>query len=149
VYEWCDYFAGGIKRIDCGALGMQCRAEPQALGSDYPSAGCFGAACSSADEHCDGTLAYQCSPDGLTVHDCAKRFGPKTTCGAGQLGAATCAAPYCTPDTYVHCDGTVAVVCALDNNYYIEDCAEHDPAGTCTEIDPMQVECGGTNIHPI
>src|SRR4051812_36657755 len=149
VYEWCDYFARGIQRIDCGALGMQCRAEPQELGSDFPSAGCFGAACTSADEHCDGTIAYQCGPEGLSVHDCSKRFGPETSCGPGQLGAATCAAPYCEPETHVHCDGSVAVVCALDHNFYVEDCAEHDPAGTCTEIDPMQVECGGTNIQPI
>jgi hypothetical protein len=49
----------------------------------------------------------------------------------------------------VHCDGNVAVVCGLDNVFYIENCAEHDPAGTCVEMDPMWVVCAGSNIQPI
>jgi len=149
VYEWCDYFERGLKRIDCGALGMVCRAEPQEALSDFTNAGCFGGACTAADEGCDGTLAYQCFLGEMTVHDCSKRYGPETTCGDGSLGAGSCEAPFCEPDRMVHCDGNVAVVCALDNNFYLVNCAEQDPAGTCEDVDPMTVLCAGSLLQTI
>ncbi|HEX6271871.1 MAG TPA: hypothetical protein VFZ53_02470, partial [Polyangiaceae bacterium] len=27
IYEWCDYFTGGIARLDCTPLGATCRAS--------------------------------------------------------------------------------------------------------------------------
>jgi hypothetical protein len=146
VYEWCDYFARGLKRIDCGALGLTCQAEPRELSSDYTNAGCFGGTCTPEDNRCDGTLVFQCFDGENTVHDCTKRLGPEATCGEGAFGNGSCHSAFCEPDRRVSCDGNVAVVCH-DSLLHIENCAEYDPAGTCVEVDPTWVLCGGRNLQ--
>jgi hypothetical protein len=146
VYEWCDYFERGLKRIDCGAIGLTCRAEPHELSSDYTNAGCFGGTCTPEDNRCHGTLAFQCLDGENTVHDCAKSRGPEATCGDGAFNNASCHSASCEPDRRVFCDGNVAVVC-YDSLLHIENCAEYDPAGTCVEIDPTWVMCGGRNLQ--
>jgi hypothetical protein len=146
VYEWCDYFARGLKRIDCGALGLTCQAEPRELSSDYTNAGCFGGTCTPEDNRCDGTLVFQCFDGENTVHDCTKIRGPEATCGDGAFGNGSCHSAFCEPDRRVSCDGNVAVVCH-DSLLHIENCAEYDPAGTCEEVDPTWVLCGGRNLQ--
>jgi hypothetical protein len=147
VYEWCDYFARGLKRIDCGARGMTCRAEPRVPGSDFVNAGCFGDPCTEDEETCDGTMAEQCTPSGMVLFDCTKTRGLDATCGVGENGAG-CVVPPCSPDRVIRCDGNVAVLCALDNVFYIQNCAEQDPAGTCEPQQDGALLCGSGLIYP-
>jgi hypothetical protein len=85
----------------------------------------------------------------MSVHDCVRRFGADGTCGNGQFGTPSCLAPDCEPHGTATCDGSIAVVCGIDGDFILYNCAEQDPAGTCTVVDGTDTYCGGVNVQPI
>jgi hypothetical protein len=145
LYQWCDYFAGGTHSLDCGALGLTCRASAtQEEGGEEDTNGCVGGSCTSADNHCDGSLKVECYAAQLVTNDCTKWHGPGGSCALQGSGSVDCEGyPPCSPSSTIGCDGSVLRVCTETGGLYIEDCARSDPAGTCEPVSSSFVRCGG------
>lgn len=136
VYEWCDYFTGGLARLDCTPLGATCRALDRQFYEDELN-GCIAGSCSAAtNASCDGALAKMCERGELVVKDCRKYGGPDSLCVAEGTQAG-CTKPDCPRPNTVSCAGDLLIACNEYGELGIRDCARCDPAGTCvvTEFD--------------
>lgn len=129
VYEWCDYFTGGIERLDCTPLGATCRAlESQTY--EEESNGCVKAPCETGASGCDGALFMQCEDDGIVINDCAKFGGPGSVCDPSGTSF-WCTREECSNPSDATCEGNLRLICNEDGLLVIQDCARCDPAGTC------------------
>jgi hypothetical protein len=148
IYEWCDYFTGALKSIDCSSLGMTCRANPTEPG-EVDRNGCVGSTCTSAGITCDGELRTTCVDGQLVTMNCTKQHGPGATCTMTS-GSTSCSdGEACTPPNTIACDGNVIRLCTEDGQRRYVDCARSDPTGTCTELSPgASYECGGIIVGP-
>jgi hypothetical protein len=145
VYEWCDYFSQEIHSLDCNKLGMTCRADPSEP-NEFDTNGCVGAACTDADEHCDGQLMFQCHADKVIATDCSKWVGASGVCIQPSTYTDCSGGPPCSPKWSHSCDGSVLRVCSEDGNLNFRDCAREVPSGICVEVDASTVTCGGVSI---
>jgi hypothetical protein len=129
VYEWCDYFSGSVIQLDCTPLGMTCRAESQP--NEPETNGCVGQACTSAGEHCDGQLRYDCQAGEQVVIDCKKPRGPASECEIFE-GSIRCAMNHpCAAPSTSWCEGNLHVICTEDSVLYYQDCQRKSDAGRC------------------
>ena len=128
VYEWCDYFAGGVARLDCTPLGATCRALESQLYEDELN-GCVTGPCGTGASSCDGSLFSQCE-DGTVVNDCEKFGGPGSLCVADETSV-RCTRQECSNPSDATCAGNLLLICNEDGMLVVEDCARCDPAGTC------------------
>jgi hypothetical protein len=138
VYEWCDYFTGGIARLDCTPLGGTCRAlATQSFEEDVN--GCVTGPCTGSDDGCDGSLVRDCEGDGVVVNDCRKFDGPDSTCELDGTSA-HCTHPTCTTPRVSSCDGDFRLICDEGGALHVEDCARCNATGTCVLGDPMSAD---------
>jgi hypothetical protein len=134
VYEWCDYFTGGIARLDCTPLGATCRASAS-QSRERESNGCVAAPCETGETTCEGALVEQCEEDGVLVNDCAKFGGTGSVCD--PVGTSFwCTRRTCSNPGEATCAGDLRLICNEDGFLVIEDCARCDPAGTCVPSAP-------------
>ena len=142
VYEWCDYFSGEKRSLNCTTLGMTCRAsvsEP----NEFDLNGCVGSACGMADLHCDDHLMYDCHQDQTIVTDCRKIGGADGVCAKSTDGYVDCSGgPPCSEASHA-CDGSVVRICTEDNTLAYRDCARNVPGGSYEAINASAVNCGG------
>jgi hypothetical protein len=142
VYQWCDYFTGALKSIDCTSRGMTCRANPSEPG-EADRNGCVGTACTAAGITCDGELRTTCVDGELVTTSCPKQHGPGATCMMAS-GSTSCSdGATCSPPRASACDGSVIDLCNEDGQRRYVDCARSDPTGTCSDLGSGSYECGG------
>ncbi len=148
IYEWCDYFTGALKSIDCTSLGMTCRANPTEPG-EVDRNGCVGSSCTSSGITCDGELRTTCVDGQLVTMNCTKQHGPGATCTMTS-GSTSCSdGEACSPPKTIACDGNVIRLCTEDGQRRYVDCARSDPTGTCAELSPgASYGCGGIIVGP-
>lgn len=136
VYEWCDYFARGLKQLDCGALGMTCHAGLQP-GDSVETNGCIGDPCTADDEVCDGNLRIDCRDGHLLVTDCHKLRGPESACELHHDDFSDLDSIRCTRDrpcdtpNLLWCDEELEVICDEEGKLYLIDCQAHAENGRC------------------
>jgi len=146
TYQWCDYFTRQVGSMDCGALGMTCRAL-ETESNEEDGNGCVGAPCdSSLLDYCAGQeLIGSCFADETVVTSCAKHHGSAATCSEPGENAVCSHTALCDGPSH-QCDGSVIRICDEDGQLYYRDCARMDPAGTCAEVDEQTVSCGGVLV---
>jgi hypothetical protein len=136
VYEWCDYFARGLKQLDCGALGMTCHAGLQP-GDSVETNGCVGDPCTEVDEVCDANLRIDCHDGHLLVTDCHKLHGPESSCelrhdDVEDRDSIRCARDQpCDTPNVLWCDEELEVICDEEGKLYLIDCQAHAEDGRC------------------
>jgi hypothetical protein len=129
VYEWCDYFTGGVERLDCTPLGATCRALESQPWEDE-SNGCVTGPCGTDGSSCDGPLFSQCEDDGMVVNDCEKFGGPGSTCVSDGTSV-RCTRQECSNPNDATCAGDLRLICDEEGFLSVQDCSRCDPAGTC------------------
>lgn len=147
VYQWCDYFTGALKSIDCTAHGMTCRANPVEPG-EVDRNGCVGSACTASGIACNGDLRTSCVDGELVATSCTKQHGPGATCTIASGSTSCSGGETCTPPKTSACDGNVIGLCNEDGQRRYVDCARSDPAGTCSDLGTGSYECGGIIVGP-
>lgn len=143
VYEWCDYFDREVKQLDCTPLGMTCRANVVET-NEADQNGCITETCTQEDDRCEGALKYDCIGGALVVSDCRKWKGAAATCLFDEKGYNHCRPKLeCDNPGVFTCNGSMLETCDIDSVFYLEDCARYDASGTCVQLAPDRVECGG------
>jgi len=145
VFEWCDYFARGLRQLDCGALGMTCHAGLMP-NIDDDGSGCVGDPCVREDEHCDGELVYQCRSGTTFVSTCERNRGAAATCTLYDNGSYLF--PGCDHDELVPCgepfttwcDGTMRLTCS-EEGLIANDCEAAQVGGRCVVVDDAYAHC--------
>jgi hypothetical protein len=146
TFEWCDYFARGLLRLDCSALGMRCRADERQAYEDERN-GCVGAPCTGTIGHCDGSIgdgpiAVNCMRGEILANACRRQNGEGSVCTIeGEYQRARCSNPTCEDEWTVTCDGTAQVICDEEGSHRIVDCARCRPDGTCSVANPERPDC--------
>lgn len=134
VYEWCDYFTGGIARLDCTPLAATCRAlETQVEVGE--SNGCVSVPCETGESSCEDGLFRQCEEDGILLNDCARFGGPDSVCNSDPTSF-RCTRPECSNPNDATCAGDLRLICNEDGLLVVEDCSRCDPTGTCVASAP-------------
>jgi hypothetical protein len=142
VYQWCDYFTGALKSIDCTSRGMTCRANASEPG-EVDRNGCVGSACTASGIACDGDVRTNCVDGELVATSCTKQRGPGAICTMSSGSASCSGGETCTSPRTSACDGSVIGLCTEDGQRRYVDCARRDPAGTCSDLGSGSYECGG------
>lgn len=137
VYEWCDYSARGIRKLDCAALGMDCEALESQNYEDELN-GCSGSTCDGSEpSRCEGTVKIDCQGNwGWRASDCRKLYGADSTCEVVG-GEAHCTDTACEDLSGYACDGTLSLICNEEGVLWLTDCARCDPTATCSEGAPL------------
>jgi hypothetical protein len=140
VYEWCDWFTGGIRTLDCDTVGMTCVAAER-LTYENDINGCVGAPCTFGDPaRCEGSIRFNCDKSEIHATDCRKAGGPDSVCIVDEGSpTAGCTRPSCDPPGAT-CDGDVVLGCNEDGELHVTDCGRCDPLGTCV-VDEAGSHC--------